>query len=349
MSQRAVCIKEHEELAAAGHPLHARIASEIERVLAEAQKVERVKKANLWRKSNVDRAEAAADFFIDYNTVEMILLYCCILVTLAAIMFTSVALEPLAQSTKDLENSLLTAATLFVIIGSLLYFLAVFVAEVYVTFFPHIVAERKRKRDAALAAKEAALGGDDGAEKGVKYAVGDGEGDGTVGINPLFARAAGGGSGHAQSIEELMAAGTVPNEAAWAAIRKNYEMILSNFDAAKRRVQELEVRLSAGSFAGGMAAAAQPKKKATFAPQRVGSALGSPASAAAATTTTTPAVAATTTTTTPAAAAADVVTEPTVITDDSLPEPWLAVMDPSSGRVYYVNADTDATSWTRPT
>lgn len=328
-------IRDHEDMIAAGHPVHVRISSEIERVLNEQARANRVKKANRWHSKRVS-TEAAAAYFIDYNTVEAILLYCCILVTLAAIMFTSVELEPLAESTKALETNLLTVVTLFVIFGSMVYFLCVLGAEAYVTFYPELAAARKAKAEEAKLAKESA-GGLTAQDSQVRYAVGEAQADNTVGINPLFARAA--SQGGELNMDEILASGAVPNEAAWGVIRASYEQMQADFGAAKRRIHELELR---SNFGGAVASAPVMKKKQVFAPQRASerqkatSHEGTGDSGAAA------AVSVDDTGATAVAAA------PQELDDPTLPEPWIAALDPSSGKVYYVNLETNGTSWVRP-
>ena len=122
-------------------------------------------------------------------------------------------------------------------------------------------------------------------------------------------------------------------------IRASYEQIQADFGAAKRRIHELELR---SNFGGAVASAPVMKKKQVFAPQRASerqkatSHEGTGDSGAAA------AVSVDDTGATAVAAA------PQELDDPTLPEPWIAALDPSSGKVYYVNLETNGTSWVRP-
>jgi hypothetical protein len=81
-------------------------------------------------KANVAVAAVGA-WLINYNSVEAILLFCAVLVTLAGIMFETGQLD---SEFYEQQRDVLASAVLIVMIGSILYFAAVLCVEVRVMF-----------------------------------------------------------------------------------------------------------------------------------------------------------------------------------------------------------------------
>ena len=77
----------------------------------------------------VDVGQAAAYFFWNYNTVESVLLFCCVLVCLLGIMFESEYLN-------NTQFEVLGTFTVFVIGSSLFYYMVVVWTEIIGTLFP---------------------------------------------------------------------------------------------------------------------------------------------------------------------------------------------------------------------
>jgi hypothetical protein len=74
-----------------------------------------------------EKAEATAEYFWNYNTVEAVLLFCAFMIVLMGLMFNSDGFE------KDSAAETSTVAfTLFVLIFSILYFIAVLVSELVI-------------------------------------------------------------------------------------------------------------------------------------------------------------------------------------------------------------------------
>jgi hypothetical protein len=61
---------------------------------------------------------SVVQYFFNYNTVEMVLLFCCVLISLAGIMFDS---DRFQDATFNSQKDVITAIVIIVIIASVLY------------------------------------------------------------------------------------------------------------------------------------------------------------------------------------------------------------------------------------
>jgi hypothetical protein len=124
MSEREHVLETHKKLAESGHPVHVSIQTALEPLQQYQQLQKRRQRA--WRPTTAS-ADAKA-FIFDYNTLEATLLASSVLVCLAGIMFESGYLSS-GASNADTARNLVAGMTLTIIILSILYFLALFGAE----------------------------------------------------------------------------------------------------------------------------------------------------------------------------------------------------------------------------
>lgn len=118
-SERNDVLREHVYKSLRGG-LHARLAERVKAAEAHGKKAARNTKMTASKESGpgVMFANAILAYFFNYNTVEMTLLFCCVLIALGGIMFESDRFQDASfQSQKDF----ITAILIIVIIGSVIY------------------------------------------------------------------------------------------------------------------------------------------------------------------------------------------------------------------------------------
>ena len=137
-AERDLVLHEHRVKAQEGDTTHEAIedviAMGIRKIDAEKEKKARMQNRRMsFVFQGVDlkmnEVEQVRDYFWDYNTVEMVLLACSILVCLAGVMFES---DRFNQGRKDLDfqRLMITFGVMFVIGFSMFYYSIVFLAEV---------------------------------------------------------------------------------------------------------------------------------------------------------------------------------------------------------------------------
>jgi len=232
-------INRHRELALKGHPLHSRIRANLIPVF-HLMRVN-TKKKNRWNPSGAQMSalkKSAGNIFFDYNTVESVLLFCAILVAIAGIMFTS---GQLSSSGESADSALVTWILVFVVLFSIGYFIAVFIAELYVVFGtpkeeapkPTKKGEKPDTRARKSISKPRFMEAEDTVV--------------TAAVNPLFMNAGGDGTPGKmsaqstehlqQSVEVLMADHKPPDSFNW-------EMFKVTFAELRRETKQLEGRLA---------------------------------------------------------------------------------------------------------
>jgi len=82
-------------------------------------------------------AEAARRYFFDYNTVEMVLLLCAVLICLSGIMFESGRFED--QASLLYQRDIIAYIAIIVVVMSLVYYIIVFLSELGVNSFDRIL------------------------------------------------------------------------------------------------------------------------------------------------------------------------------------------------------------------
>lgn len=157
------------------------------------------------RHSHKSTAAAAASFFWNYNTVEMVLLASAVLVNLSGVMFESGRLQSEYYSQ---QRDIITVCVLIIIFGTILYFFTVVVSEIWATVRP-TGTQKKKKKQSGKGGKQSVLdgsfrAGDDIEMTGITPAASSDEG----GVNPMFLR----GNGNAaiessltDNVQELQA------------------------------------------------------------------------------------------------------------------------------------------------
>ena len=189
--------------------------------------------------SNGDRAAVVADYFWNYNTVEMVLLFCAVLVVLAGVMFESGQLD---SEYYQGQRDTITYITLTVIFFSLLYFGVVFCSEVWAT----ISANRSKGK------KGKGKGKGKGSKRSRRAAGGSGDGSGRIDLlesrreskiiaafNPMMVR---GGDDAAQLDGASSADQLAIMKAQMERFKADNEELLSRARAAERAAASKSVR-----------------------------------------------------------------------------------------------------------
>lgn len=221
-------------------------------------------------KTRKNAAQAAAAFLFDYNTVEMVLLGCGVLVTLAGVMFSS---ERFESDSFTAQRDVITYIVLVIVIGSLLYFTVVFVSEVITTCAPHsriyvMLSRRYReKKEKEMVVQKRltrlnpmspqARGGAPATAIEMTAAAGAGS---SVAIqnNPLLSKQAGGAGGEASG-------------ASREALVKMVDMLqgqVAELQAQMRARSKQEYARGAGAPAAAMRRTTGPKRRREFRPRR---------------------------------------------------------------------------------
>lgn len=118
-SEKGEVIRDHVYRSLHGG-VHQHLASLVREAEAHGRKVARNTRmtAAVKRPTSIVMVSAVLQYFFNYNTVEMVLLFCCILVTLAGIMFDS---DRFQDSTFNSQKDVITAIVILVIVASIVY------------------------------------------------------------------------------------------------------------------------------------------------------------------------------------------------------------------------------------
>jgi len=141
-------------------PAHTRLAASLKEVAVRRRRRGKATSMSALsaQSSIADRANVAAaavgSWLINYNSVEAILLFCAVLVTLSGIMFETGQLD---SEFYQRQRDLLASAVLIVMIGSILYFLVVLVVEA------RLLLQEAKERDSAPKSKRTSAAVGDGA------------------------------------------------------------------------------------------------------------------------------------------------------------------------------------------
>jgi len=220
-----------------------------------------------WNAGAGAAAQAAANFFWSYNTVEAVLLACAVLVNLAGVMFESGRFDTDYYST---QQDAITMVTMFIIGSSLVYFATVFLSEIYTTV-KKPAAKESKDGDKKKSARASVFGLNPGElNLGAGSPDGGSDKDAVVssgGVNPLFLTKQAGASA-----DDLMKRGDLPNAHTWETIRSRYQEMQTELTELKKKNQMLE---AGGAVPSGAADADKPKStpnRIQFGPRRAGAA-----------------------------------------------------------------------------
>ena len=159
-SDRDAVLRDHRLKAFDEVPTHTRLAASLKEVAVRRRRRGKATSMSALsaQSSIADRANVAAaavgSWLINYNSVEAILLFCGVLVTLSGIMFETGQLD---SEIYQQQRDLLASAVLIVMIGSILYFVVVLVVEA------RLLLHEARDRDAAPHSKRTKASTGDGA------------------------------------------------------------------------------------------------------------------------------------------------------------------------------------------
>jgi len=202
----------HEQKVLEGVPRHMKLDQSLKAVTRRI--ASRGKKQNMDAIKKTAERAPAAQFVTNFNTIETTLLTCAILVAMAAVLFES---RRLKNGSSPVVREALVWITLFIIFGSIVYFLVVAFIEIFDTVAPDMFAScckccKAKKSTIELEAERGMAG--------MKAAQPD---DAATAINPMLAGSlAGSKSMSPDEIEAIMAmlrSGETPNHPQWQAIR----------------------------------------------------------------------------------------------------------------------------------
>lgn len=201
-SEREDVLAEHQAAVVAGNATHITLEARLADV--ERQQKKKARAAVKWgpgASNSMRTAQMALDYFWNYNTVEMVLLGCAVLVNLAGVMFESGKFEDEYYHT---QRDTITILVLMVIVISILYFFTVFASEVWTTVCVPARNKRAKGREKRTSATDgmeltdptgkrisraSKAGG--GSARGSVFMganpMAAAEQGGDVGVNPLFA------------------------------------------------------------------------------------------------------------------------------------------------------------------
>jgi hypothetical protein len=159
-SQRQIVLAEHAIKAEAGDSIHMRIRQNVNTVQASQEMNKRDKARRTQQrlstvfgpKKDSDKQPAAITSFFDYNTVELVLLFCAVLVCLAGVMFESDRFKATdgAGSLRYMwQRDLVTFIVIFIVFASFVYLAIVMLNEI-TGFTPTWLTNRCQKRANAI-------------------------------------------------------------------------------------------------------------------------------------------------------------------------------------------------------
>jgi hypothetical protein len=202
----------HEQKVLEGNPRHMKLDQSLKSVTRRI--ATRGKKQNMDAiKKGVERAPAA-QFVTNFNTIETTLLTCAILVAMAAVLFES---RRLKNGSSPAVRETLVWITLFIIFGSILYFVVVAFIEIFDTVAPNMFATCCK----CCSAKKSTIELE--AERGMAGMKASMPDDASTPINPMLAGNMVGSKAlspdEIEAIIALMRSGQTPNHPQWQAIR----------------------------------------------------------------------------------------------------------------------------------
>ncbi|CAE7826972.1 unnamed protein product, partial [Symbiodinium sp. KB8] len=213
MSEYRAEVLYHEKKVLEGDARHMKLDQDIKDAKKKARKADRSKGTNMDRIRANKTKVAAASFVTNYNTVEMILLMCAILVALAGVMFDS---RRFADGKSPEGKIALTALVMIIIIASLIYFISVCVSEIMEAAFPDTFAKTCKCCRATKSTIELEV------EAGMMKGRGEAMDMGTA-VNPLMMRKKDGSKeideDMLSQLNAILQQGKVPNHQQWQAIR----------------------------------------------------------------------------------------------------------------------------------
>jgi len=266
-ANRAEVIRQHMAKVFAGDPLHRTIEADM-RAVEKANNRNTKKQLGLTETRRDDdsahwsTATAALRRAFEYNTVEAVLLGCCVLINLAGIMFDSARFQGDLAQYYQREYDSLTYATIILIILSIIYYLWCLIADIIVTCSPkaaavlctctrvEVAVDKLKKTKTNRRRTDKVIGGENTMMGPVDL---DGNQTGT-GIemmnNPFMA------SGKAKekdalgafSMKELENMGDIPDRGTWLAIRSSYLTTMQIAESLTKQVTSLKKALETGEY-----------------------------------------------------------------------------------------------------
>ena len=162
-SQRQLVVAEHSIKAEAGDTTHKIIQKNIEHVREshlrmQSDRASRMKQTFFTSRSgisssqSVKRTPQATEYFFDYNTVELTLLFCAVLVCLSGVMFESdrfQAVDAQGSLRYAWQRDMVTYMVIFIVFGSFIY-LGVVMANEITGWTPQALQKCFQQKNSAL-------------------------------------------------------------------------------------------------------------------------------------------------------------------------------------------------------
>ena len=243
-------IKEHEQKAAAGEPIHVKLRTSIGKIESRGRK--KVHKNIMTPSGRVDASAVLGlltSWLFNYNTTEAVLLFACVIVALMGLMFAAQDGQPQFYSE---SRDAITSVALAVIILSILYFFFVVFTEITILYTEEQRRVALEKRQAAMRKKGVYAKDDKGGRSSetrkkdlaaAAAAMSSADlvamtGPMEAAMNPLFLS---GESSAAGITEAILAQETVPSQELWRLFQSSFIQIQDEIARVSHTVAEYKV------------------------------------------------------------------------------------------------------------
>ena len=260
-----VVLQRHDDRAKNGNSFRTTINATLAKTLAAAKR-DRVRARNAsWHPSRNRVVSGAADFFVSYNTVEAVLLFCAMLVSLGGILFESGQLE---ASDYRVQRDLLSVLLVVIILSSLVYWLAVVAIEITLTVRarkPRKLTKGKSSRSMSGSQRRLPT------ERRQSLAF-------TAGLSPMFSA---GAASAAATLSATQPAGQAMSKADVEVLRAGYKALQEENTALKQQLAESESTRARASQLGSYRSMLGRRAKKSFRPTTAAAAPGAAGAAGA--------------------------------------------------------------------
>jgi hypothetical protein len=231
-----VALREHEA-AALTSPLHAKLRDSIARIDGRGRK--KVHRNVLTSNGKVDYTAALGvltSWMFNYNTVEAVLLFSAVVVSLMGIMF---AAQSQYRTYYKQSRDAITGVALTVMIVSIIYFVTVLVTEAVILYYEDV---RRKQLEKRAASKKSSSDKDPSVRSGRAH-VSQGDQELMMGpvdssMNPMFLSNGADGGSTAGIAETILAQDAVPGVDLWRLFQSSYVTMQEEITQLSRAVAD---------------------------------------------------------------------------------------------------------------